>query len=116
MFGRSADEAFQAYHQARYINEIAAADKQLFNIPLYCNVWLSYPIAELPERQVPSPGIGYPSGGPVQEMLPLWKLLAPAIDVIGPDIYSSGPAFDDSILKPYARTDNALWIPETGTK
>ena len=114
VFGGAADETFQAYHQALYINEIAAAGKHEFNIPLYCNVWLNYPIAELPERQVPNPGIAYPSGGPVQNMLALWKALAPSIDVIGPDVYSSDPAFYLAVLETYARPDNALWIPETG--
>ena len=33
VFGAEADEIFQAYHQAKYINEIAAAGKREFNIP-----------------------------------------------------------------------------------
>ncbi len=114
VFAGRADETFQAFHQARYVNEIAAAGKREFDIPLYCNVWLNYPIAELPERQVPNPGIGYPSGGPTQDMLPLWKALAPSIDIIGPDIYSDDTPFDKTILETYNRPDNALWIPETG--
>ena len=114
VFGRTADETFQVYHQAKYINEIAAAGKREFNIPYYCNVWLAYPVNELPERQVGNPGIGWPSGGPTQSMLPLWKALAPSIDVIGPDMYSDDRAFFTSILDTYARPDNALWIPETG--
>ncbi len=114
VFAGKADETFQAYLQSRYINEIAAAGKKAFNIPLYCNVWVSYPVQELPERQVPTPGIGYPSGGPVQDMLPLWKAFAPSIDLIGPDIYSSDRGFYTKILGTYNRPDNALWIPETG--
>lgn len=114
VFGGRADETFQAYHQARYINEIAAAGKRELNIPYYCNVWLAYPAAELPERQVPNPGIGWPSGGPVQHMLPLWKAMAPAIDIIGPDIYSDNRQFYSQILDTYSKPDNALWIPETG--
>ncbi len=115
VFSGSADETFQAYHQARYINEIAAAGKREFNIPFYCNVWLSYPVAELPERQIANPGIGYPSGGPVQNMIGLWKAFAPSIDVIGPDIYSDDSGFYREILQIYNRPDNALWIPETGS-
>jgi len=84
-----ADETFQAYHQARYVNEIAAAGKAEFAIPVYINVWLSYPPAELPERRIPIPGIQYPSGGAVQKFVGLWRALAPAIDMIGPDIYAS---------------------------
>lgn len=114
VFAAKADETFQAYYQSRYINEIAVAGKREFDIPMYCNVWLSYPAAELPERQIPNPGIGYPSGGPVQDMIGLWKAFAPAIDVIGPDIYSDDSAFYREILSTYGRPDNALWIPETG--
>jgi len=90
VFGGHADEMFQVYAQARYINEIAESGKKEFNIPLYCNVWVTYPVAELPERQTPRPGIGYPSGGPVQSMLNVWKKLAPSIDVIGPQNLNRG--------------------------
>jgi beta-galactosidase GanA len=114
VFGADANELFQAYNQARYLNEVAEAGKREFNIPMYCNVWLSYPIAELPERQIGNPGIGWPSGGPTQRSLWLWKALAPAIDVIGPDIYSDDLGFYTTVLNTYARPDNALWIPETG--
>ncbi len=114
VFRRDADEVFQAYFQSRYINSIVAAGKAEFPIPMYCNVWLAYPAAELPERQVPNPGIGYPSGGPVQDRLDLWKAMAPAVDLIGPDIYSDDSEFYNGILRTYARPDNALWIPETG--
>ncbi len=114
VFPGNADEAFQAWHQARYVNAIAAAGKQQFPIPFYCNVWLAYPPGELPERHIPIAGIGYPSGGPVQGMLPIWKAAAPNIDAIGPDSYDSNPEFYLSILDTYARPDNPLWIPETG--
>ena len=114
VFGGGADEMFQVYYQARYINEIAAAGKRELNIPFYANVWLTYPMAQLAQRQVPQPGIGYPSGGPVQRFVGLWRKLAPAIDLIGPDIYSDDPAFVLDAMKTYRRPDNALWIPETG--
>ncbi len=115
VFPGNADEAFQAWSQARYINAIAEAGKREFAIPMYCNVWVAYPPAELPERSIPVAGIGYPSGGPVQKMLPLWKAAAPSIDIIGPDMYSDNPAFYLHTLDTYARPDNALWIPETGS-
>ena len=47
-------------------------------------------------------------------MVSLWKKFAPAIDVIGPDIYSDDLGFYTSVINTYARPDNALWIPETG--
>lgn len=114
VFGAEADETFQAYHQARYINEIAAAGKAEFAIPLYINVWLSYPPAELPERRISIPGIQYPSGGAVQKFVGLWRALAPSIDLIAPDIYSSDSGFVRDVIAAYHRPDNALWIPEIG--
>ncbi len=114
VFGDEADETFQLYHQARYLNEIAAAGKAAFAIPLYMNVWISYPPAELPERRIPIPGIQYPSGGAVQKFVGLWRALAPSIDVIGPDIYSADSDFAKEVMHAYTRQDNALWIPETG--
>lgn len=114
VFGAAADETFQAYYQAKYMNAIAAAGKREFDIPYYMNVWVDYPAAELPERQLDQPGIAYPSGGAVQKMIWLWRSMAPSIDVIGPDIYTDNSPFYRSILSTYRRPDNPLWIPETG--
>jgi hypothetical protein len=114
VFGGDADEIFQVYHQAHYINEIAAAGKAEFSIPCYINVWLNYPAEQLPQRQLDLPGIGYPSGGAVQSRVGLWKALAPAIDAIGPDLYDAHSAFVHSVLQVYSRPDNPLLIPETG--
>jgi hypothetical protein len=114
VFGGEADEIFQAYHQAKFIDEIAAAGKQELAIPYYINVWLDYPSAQLPQRQLDQPGIGYPSGGAVQKLVGLWRKLAPSLDMIGPDIYSDDSGFYRDTMKAYHRADNPLWIPETG--
>lgn len=114
VFGSEADEMFQAYHQAKYINEIAAAGKAAFQIPCYINVWIDYPAAELPQRQIDLPGIAYPSGGAVQKLVGLWRKLAPSIDMIGPDIYTDDSPFYRETMAVYRRPDNPLWIPETG--
>ncbi|HEY0796421.1 MAG TPA: DUF5597 domain-containing protein [Acidisarcina sp.] len=114
VFGGDADEYFQAYYQSSYINEVAMAGKAEYPLPMYINVWLSYPVAELPERRIPNPGIGYPSGGAVQKMVDLWKINAPAIDLIAPDMYSDDSGFYRSVLDTYRRPDNALMIPECG--
>ncbi|HEX8924580.1 MAG TPA: beta-galactosidase, partial [Terriglobales bacterium] len=112
-FGSEADEIFQAYHQAKYINEIVAAGKREFNIPYYINVWIDYPAAQLAQRQLDLPGIGYPSGGAVQKLVGLWRKLATSIDMIGPDIYADDSQFYRETMAAYHRPDNALWIPET---
>ncbi|MGA8041305.1 MAG: DUF5597 domain-containing protein [Terracidiphilus sp.] len=114
VFGAEADELFQMYYQAKYINTIVAAGKAEFAIPCYINVWIDYPAAELPQRQIDQPGIGYPSGGAVQKLVGLWRQLAPAIDMIGPDIYTDDSPFYRETMAAYNRPDNALWIPETG--
>ena len=114
LFGAEADEIFQAYHQAKYINEIATAGKRELAIPYYINVWLDYPAAQLAQRQLDQPGIGYPSGGAVQKLVGLWRKLAPSLDMIGPDIYSDDSGFYRDTMQVYHRADNPLWIPETG--
>ncbi|HLY41160.1 MAG TPA: DUF5597 domain-containing protein [Terracidiphilus sp.] len=114
VFGSDADELFQVYYQAKYINTIIAAGKAEFAIPCYINVWIDYPAAELPQRQLEMPGIAYPSGGAVQKVVGLWRALGPAIDMIGPDIYSDDSQFYRETMQAYDRPDNALWIPETG--
>jgi hypothetical protein len=114
VFGGEADEMFQFYQQAKYINEIATAGKAEFPIPYYINVWLDYPAPELPQRQLDLPGIGYPSGGAVQKLVGLWRALAPAIDMIGPDVYTDDSQFYRETMRTYHRADNPLWIPETG--
>lgn len=114
VFGGEGDEMFQAYHQAKYIDAIAAAGKREFDIPYYINVWLDYPAAQLSQRQIDQPGIGYPSGGAVQKLVGLWRKLTPSIDLIGPDIYADDSQFYRDTMKAYLRPDNPLWIPETG--
>jgi hypothetical protein len=114
VFGSDADEIFQTYYQAKYINEIAAAGKAEFAIPLYINVWIDPPAAALPQRQVATPGLAYPSGGAVQKLIGLWRKLAPSLDMIGPDIYNNDSQFVLETMRAYHRTDNPLWVPEIG--
>ena len=112
VFGGDANEIFQLYYQAKYIDAIAAAGKRAFDIPLYINVWICYPAGELAQRQLPNPGIGYPSGGAVQKYVGLWRTLAPSIDVIAPDIYSDDMGLVKNTFATYSRPDNPLMIAE----
>ena len=77
-FGPDADESFAAYSTAHYINEVAAAGKAEYPLPMYCNVWFAYPVHALENRDRPSPGQEYPSGGPQQANIPIWKAAAPS--------------------------------------
>jgi beta-galactosidase GanA len=113
VFGADADEVFQTWSVAHYINEVAKAGKAEMAIPMYCNVWIEYPRGYT-VRGHQMPGFDYPSGGPVQPMIDLWKAAAPAIDILAPDVYSADRGFQKEVLATYARPDNALWVPETG--
>ena len=107
VFGADADETFAAYSVSHYINEIATAGKVAFALPMYVNVWLKYPTGSVP-------GLQYPSGGPTHNMLDVWKAAAPALDMIGPDIYTDDSELYRLALTAYHRPDNPCWVPETG--
>ncbi len=112
-FGADAEERFAAYSTAHYIGQVASAGKAEYPLPMYCNVWITYPVAALENRDHPSPGQEYPSGGPQQGNIAIWKSAAPAIDILGPDFYSSDFSLFQQVVATYARPDNALFIPET---
>lgn len=112
-FAADADEDFAAYSTASYINEVAKAGKAEYPLPMYCNVWITYPVHALENRDRASAGQEYPSGGPQQQNIAIWKAAAPNIDVLAPDFYSEDMAFYRSIIAAYHRPDNPLFIPET---
>lgn len=108
VFGPEADEAFAAWHVAKYVNEVAAGGRKEYGLPLYVNVWLRE------RKNFMRPGEAYPSGGATSNMLDIWKAATPSIDVIAPDIYVMDYAGYRAVCESYGRPDNALLIPETG--
>ncbi len=114
VFGADADESFAAYSTSSYINEVAKAGKAEYPLPMYCNVWITYPVHALENRDRPSAGQEYPSGGPQQQNIPIWKAAAPNIDVLAPDFYSDDMTLFHKVVATYRRDDNPLFIPETG--
>jgi hypothetical protein len=112
-FGPNADESFAAYSTAHYIGEVAAAGKAEYPLPMYCNIWFAYPVHALENRDRPSAGQEYPSGGPQQANIPIWKVAAPAIDILAPDFYSDDFSLFRTIVATYGRADNPLFIPES---
>ncbi len=96
------EELFMASNYARYIGKVAAAGKKEYPLPMYVNAWLKQPLTYWPGR--------YPSGGPLPEVLDIWRAAAPSIDFIAPDIYT-----DEFIwtCREYKRGGNPLFIPET---
>jgi beta-galactosidase GanA len=108
VFGpKLADAAFNAWHTARYIDEIAAAGQAVKDLPMYCNAALGDPFAE------PGTG-GGASGGPDMPVIDVWKVAAPHIDLVAPDIYMREPDKVAEVLRLYTRPDNALMVPEIG--
>jgi beta-galactosidase GanA len=108
VFGDDASETFSAYSAARYIDQIAAAGKAAYALPMYVNVALRDP-----DDANAHPGANYPSGGATYNMLDVWKAAAPSIDILAPDIYLRGDEKYSKILASYNRPDNALFVPET---
>jgi hypothetical protein len=108
VFGDDADEYFHAWSVARYIQHVAAAGKAVYPLPLYVNAALRDPLSN------PRPS-SYESGGPTDNVIPIWKAAAPAIDLLAPDIYLSGSERVLKVLDLYARPDNALFVPEIGS-
>ena len=104
-FGKNADEFFHAWAVARYVGEVAAAGKAEYPLPLYANAALRDPIA-------PGPTVNWESGGPTDDVLPIWKAAAPALDLLAPDIYMDDYAKVDKVMELYRRPDNPLLIPE----
>jgi len=114
VYGADADERFAAYSTARYINDVAKAGKAEYPLPMYCNVWITYPVHALENRDHPSPGQEYPSGGAQQQNISIWKMTAPSIDILAPDFYSDDTQLFHEVVAAYHRSDNPLFIPETG--
>ncbi len=106
VFGPEADVCFHAWAVARYVGQVAAAGKAVYPLPLYVNAALRDPL------KPGAPG-SYESGGPTDNVIPIWKAEAPAIDIIAPDIYLLDTARYLKVLDLYHRPDNALFIPET---
>lgn len=114
VFGGRAEEMFTGYYVSSFINAVAQAGKDVYPIPACVNVWMGGYDTNDRMTEFDRPGDSYPSGGPQSHMIDLWKVTAPAIDVIGPDIYHQSPIIYRTILTRYTRPDNPLLVIETG--
>jgi hypothetical protein len=106
-FGPEAEVCFHAWSVAKYVGQVAAAGKAVYPLPLYANAALRDPL------KPGAPG-SYESGGPTDNVLAIWKVAAPALDILAPDIYQNDPAAYLRVLELYRRDDNPLFVPETG--
>lgn len=94
------EEIFQAWTYATYVEQIAKAGREIYNLPMFVNVALN--------SRDRKPG-QYPSGGPLAHLIDLWHCGAPSIDVLGVDIYDKGIK---SWLSKYHLPNNPLFVPE----
>lgn len=95
-----AEEIFQTWTYATYVEQIASAGRAIYDIPMYVNVALN--------SRGRTPG-QYPSGGPLAHLIDIWHAAAPSIDVLGVDIYDKG--YKDWVAK-YHLHNNPLFVPE----
>jgi beta-galactosidase GanA len=96
------EELFMAWNYAKYVGAVAAAGKKEYPLPMYANAWLKQPSTFWPGR--------YPSGGPLPEVIDVWRAAAPSIDFIAPDIYTDEFVWT---CQEFTRSSNPLFIPET---
>ena len=99
MFGdsRQAEELFMVIHFALYVEELAAAAKTIYPIPLYTDVWLKTGPAIAAQSHMATLSVGhggqdpgeYPSGGAVSDVFEIWHYLTPSLDFLAPNIYTS---------------------------
>ena len=107
VFADNADEYFHAWSVAHFIGQVAAAGKAEYALPLYVNAALRDPLTN-------PPATNYESGGPTDNVIPVWKAAAPMIDLLAPDIYLEGSDRVLKVLELYNRPGNALFVPEAG--
>ena len=110
VFGDDADETFAAYYVSSYIGQVAAAGKHELALPMYANNWLKSPRA-FPIHTIP--GDDYPSGGPTINMVPVWKIAAPALDLLAPDIYVPNSENYQQVMRDFHTSTNPLLVPES---
>lgn len=101
VFGIMTDEAFMAWHFARFVEGVAAAGSAEYPLPCFANAWLVQHDCERPGE--------YPSGGPVSRVRDIWRAAAPTIQVLAPDIYL--PEFTQ-VCADYTAGGEPLLIPE----
>ncbi|MFI5187680.1 MAG: DUF5597 domain-containing protein [Chitinophagales bacterium] len=95
------EELFSAWNYAKYTEKVAVAGKKEYAIPMYVNAWQKQPFSFSPGK--------YPSGGPLPQVLDIWRAAAPSIDFLAPDIYMDEFTW---ACEEYTRSGNPLFIPE----
>jgi hypothetical protein len=109
VFGQNqaTDEIFMAWNYARYIGRVAEAGKTEYPIPMFLNAALS---ARTLDQERKGERTRFSAvGGPMDDLMDVWRAGAPQIDMLSPDAYSN---FAEYAAR-YDRSGNPLFIPET---
>src|SRR6202012_1778844 len=86
---------------------VAAAGKTEYPLPLYVNAAIRDPLTHPTANN-------YESGGATDNVIPIYKAAAPAIDLVAPDIYLPENEKNLKVIDLYPRPDNPLLVPELG--
>lgn len=102
VFGENvaSEEIFMAWYFGQYVEEIAAAGKAIYPLPMFINAALNRP-GVLPGD--------YPSAGPLPHLMDIWKAATPSIDFLAPDFYNSRFKHWNDL---YVQQGDPLFIPE----
>jgi hypothetical protein len=109
VFGQNpaTDEIFMAWNYARYVGRVAQAGKAEYPIPMFLNAALASRTLDEERR---GQRTRYSAvGGPMDDLMDVWRAGAPQIDMLSPDAYSNFAEF----AARYDRSGNPLFIPET---
>ena len=107
VYGDYADQYFHAYAIASYVEAVAKAGREAYDLPMYVNSVVRDPLAPMaPWKQ------DFPSGEPSYDVVGIYKAVAPHIDWIAPDIYGANWKKFDATLDVLQRPDNPLMMPE----
>lgn len=109
VYGEFADQYFHSWAIARYIEQVAAAGRAVYDLPLYLNNALRNPIGPATPWKN-----DFGSGGLTWDVLDIYKATAPHIDILAPDIYTAESVQVNAHLDRYQRRDNALFVAELG--
>jgi hypothetical protein len=109
VYGEYADQYFNAWAIARYVEEIAKAGRAAYDLPMSLNNAQRNPVGPATPWKA-----DFGSGSPTWDVIDIYKATAPHIDVIGPDHYEQDHARTVATIDRFQRPDNALWVPELG--
>ena len=104
------EEEFMAYYYACYVEHLAKAARDIYDMPLYVNAAMN--------SRGRKPG-EYPSAGPLAHLVDFWQAGAPTVDLLAPDIYDTGfKSWAAQYAMPQRPQDggpvkNRLFIPES---